>query len=58
MSWDSFNTSVRFQFDPDKSTANNAKHGIDFIEAHEIWTDADWVRFRLEAWTWTSRGIR
>jgi len=30
-----------FEFDPEKSAANKAKHGIDFIEAQEIWTDAN-----------------
>jgi uncharacterized DUF497 family protein len=30
-----------FEFDPRKSTANKAKHGIDFIESQEIWTDID-----------------
>jgi uncharacterized protein len=28
-----------FEFDPDKSAANKAKHGIDFEEAQEIWDD-------------------
>jgi uncharacterized DUF497 family protein len=30
-----------FEFDPAKSNANQAKHGIDFVEAQEIWTDPD-----------------
>ena len=30
-----------FEFDSEKSAANKAKHGIDFIEAQEIWTDSD-----------------
>jgi uncharacterized DUF497 family protein len=30
-----------FEFDSDKSVANRVKHGIDFIEAQEIWTDVD-----------------
>ena len=30
-----------FEFDPEKSAANNAKHGIDFIEAQEIWIDPE-----------------
>jgi hypothetical protein len=30
-----------FEFDPEKSTANKAKHEIDFVEAQEIWTDVD-----------------
>jgi len=32
---------VAFEFDLEKSAANKAKHGIDFVEAQEIWTDAD-----------------
>ena len=32
---------MRFEFDREKSAANRAKHGIDFIEAQEIWTDTD-----------------
>lgn len=32
---------TRFEFDPKKSTANLAKHGIDFVEAQAIWTDPD-----------------
>jgi uncharacterized protein len=30
-----------FEFDPDKSAANQTKHGIDFIQAQAIWTDVD-----------------
>ena len=30
-----------FEFDLEKSTANKAKHGLDFAEAQEIWTDTD-----------------
>ena len=30
-----------FEFDLEKSAANKAKHGIDFVEAQEIWTDTD-----------------
>ena len=32
---------LEFQFDLEKSAANKAKHGIDFTEAQEIWTDTD-----------------
>ena len=32
---------MRFEFDSEKSAANKAKHGIDFVEAQEIWTDAE-----------------
>jgi uncharacterized DUF497 family protein len=28
-----------FEFDPRKSAANRAKHGIDFVQAQEIWRD-------------------
>jgi uncharacterized protein len=30
---------VEFEFDPDKSSANKAKHGLDFIEAQALWLD-------------------
>lgn len=30
-----------FEFDPDKSATNLKKHGIDFVEAQELWEDAD-----------------
>jgi uncharacterized DUF497 family protein len=32
---------MRFGFDPAKSAANKAKHGIDFVEGQAIWTDPD-----------------
>ncbi|MGH9256951.1 MAG: BrnT family toxin [Vicinamibacterales bacterium] len=32
---------MAFEFDPAKSAANKAKHGIDFVEAQAIWQDAD-----------------
>jgi uncharacterized DUF497 family protein len=32
---------MQFEVDPEKSAANRAKHGIDFIEAQAIWTDPD-----------------
>lgn len=32
---------MSFEFDSGKSVANKAKHGIDFVEAQEIWTDGD-----------------
>jgi len=28
---------VEFEFEPQKSAINNAKHGIDFIEAQVLW---------------------
>jgi uncharacterized protein len=30
-----------FEYDQDKSTANKAKHGIDFGEAQVLWDDSD-----------------
>ena len=30
-----------FEFDPDKSATNFKKHGIDFVEAQELWEDSD-----------------
>ena len=32
-----------FEFDPLKSAANKAKHGIDFIEAQALWSDVNRV---------------
>jgi len=32
---------MNFEFDPIKSKTNKNKHGIDFIEAQELWSDAD-----------------
>ncbi len=32
---------MKFQFDENKSTANRAKHGIDFDEAQTLWDDLD-----------------
>lgn len=30
-----------FEYDPDKSTTNKAKHGIDFDEVHALWHDPE-----------------
>lgn len=30
---------MTFEFDPVKSAANRAKHGIDFVEAQALWDD-------------------
>ena len=32
---------MTFEFDPVKSAANQAKHGIDFVEAQALWADPD-----------------
>ncbi|MGH9065273.1 MAG: BrnT family toxin [Acidimicrobiales bacterium] len=31
---------MEFQFDPAKSAGNEAKHGLDFVQAQELWNDA------------------
>jgi uncharacterized DUF497 family protein len=30
---------MQFEFDEDKSRSNQAKHGIDFVEAQALWLD-------------------
>jgi uncharacterized DUF497 family protein len=30
---------MEFEFDPDKSAANEAKHGINFTQAEDLWND-------------------
>jgi uncharacterized protein len=32
---------MEFEFDSSKSKANREKHGIDFVEAQELWDDED-----------------
>jgi hypothetical protein len=32
---------MAFEFDPRKSRAHLAKHGIDFVEAQRLWDDPD-----------------
>ena len=34
---------MKFEFDPKKSDANKTKHGIDFIEAQELWNDIEYL---------------
>jgi uncharacterized protein len=36
-------TFVEFEFDEAKSRANKDKHGIDFVEAQELWLDEMFV---------------
>ena len=33
-----------FEFNEAKSRANKAKHGIDFVEAQDLWLDGDLLR--------------
>jgi uncharacterized DUF497 family protein len=39
---------IKFEFDPEKSAANSAKHGIDFVQAQAIWGDADYIEIPLK----------
>ncbi len=34
---------MKFEFDPKKSDTNKAKHGLNFIEAQELWNDFDYL---------------
>jgi len=34
---------MEFEFDPAKSAASKAKHGIDFVEAQALWKDPDYI---------------
>ena len=40
---------VRFEFDSKKSKSNLEKHGIDFLEAQELWKDPDLLQFRAKS---------
>ena len=39
---------MEFEFDPEKSIANQEKHGIDFQAARAIWDDADYIEIPLK----------
>ena len=39
---------MEFEFDPEKSIANQEKHGIDFLQAQAIWDDADFIEIPLK----------
>ena len=34
---------MEFEYDKVKSAANHKKHGIDFLEAQELWNDPDCI---------------
>ncbi len=40
---------MNFEFDPTKSDLNKNKHGIDFIEAQELWDDIDLLEIPAKA---------
>jgi len=37
-----------FEYDDDKSTANQEKHGIDFLAAQELWKDPDLLEIQAK----------
>ena len=39
---------MQFEYDPNKSTANKAKHGIDFEDAQRIWDDDEEISMVFE----------
>ena len=38
-----------FEYDDDKSKANEAKHGIDFLAAQELWNDPDLLELQAKS---------
>ncbi|WP_239646275.1 BrnT family toxin [Bifidobacterium cuniculi] len=36
-----------FEYDPNKSAANLARHGLDFVQAQRLWDDPELIEFRL-----------
>jgi hypothetical protein len=40
---------MKFEYDPNKSTTNMEKHGIDFEEAQSLWKDSELVEIPAEA---------
>lgn len=42
-----FGGRVKFEFDDAKNETNRAKHGIDFVEAQDLWLDEMFVEFPL-----------
>ena len=45
---------MEFEFDETKSQSNKEKHGIDFVEAQELWEDIE--RLEIPARTEDERG--
>jgi len=39
---------MEFEFDPRKSESNKQKHGIDFHEAQELWSDPDYIEIPVK----------
>jgi uncharacterized protein len=42
---------MQFEYDPDKSAANLAKHGIDFEQAQAMWKDEGRAEVRSAGYT-------
>ncbi len=40
---------IEFEFDPEKSLANLAKHGIDFDTAQGLWDDPDLLQVQARS---------
>ncbi len=40
---------MEVEFDQSKSTSNKKKHGIDFVEAQELWDDPDRIEIPARA---------
>jgi len=40
---------MEFEFDPQKSKLNKAKHGINFELAQELWNDPDGIGFPVKS---------
>ena len=38
-----------FEFDDKKSQANLAKHGIDFVDAQQLWADPDLIEIQARS---------
>jgi uncharacterized protein len=39
---------MEFEYDLHKSTSNKSKHGIDFVEAQELWEDDNYIEIPLK----------
>ena len=37
---------MKFEYDDNKSQTNKEKHGIDFVDAQNLWKDADAEKMR------------
>jgi uncharacterized DUF497 family protein len=40
---------AKFEFNDDKSKANQEKHGIDFLVAQELWKDPDLLEIHAKS---------